>query len=513
MLKPTRIAQTPTTQELVQHWADRYRTDLQRLSIATDPLVLEEYIKAAHPLNRLQTVERIRRSLHLYCELGAVNTVSLFSISENVVNLTEARRLSQFVQQVYVEILAIYAQQTSSLTLSSPLPVEKMADAMESVLLQVQEQHQVAEDPRTIGFLTTQFHLSTQVILRYCSVYERVWLKPYFQFIEEQVCIPWQRICAAAQQHGLRSPAFRLVATILPLSQLTAKRVYQSALAQYPDHQSRRGTLNKPRIAASTLRDLNMFQAYLCLCVLEGSMDAIASELLPLCQLVFPSIEIKWNLVEGCLQFLVAEIHAVLTAEQQDLIRFYTSSLSSLFTRVDESMFEDDPDELDDLDDLESLEHLMLAGELGNGLEAKFDRQIDLQVAPHAEPQRLPATTNQPGLISMTDLPDLGDLDLGHFDFDESNLGAPDLGAPDLDEAHLDEPDDPVEQAVDDGYAGLYQVADLTGDELATEQSESSEDEAANQAATSEDEALRTAIATEIAKFHNIPIAEDMAMI
>jgi cation transport regulator ChaB len=497
MLKPTRIAQTPTTQELVQHWADRYRTDLQRLSITTDPLILEEYIKAAHPLNRLQTVERIRRSLHLYCELGAVNTVALFSISENVVNLTEAKRLSQFVQQVYVEILAIYAQQTSSLTLSSPLPVEKMADAMESVLLQLQEQHHLAKDPRTIGFLTTQFHLSTQVILRYCSVYERVWLKPYFQFIEEQVCIPWQRICAAAQHHGLRSPAFRLVATLLPLSQLTAKRVYQSALAQYPDHQSRRGTLSKHRVAASTLRDLNMFQAYLCLCVLEGSMDAIASELLPLCQLVFPSIEIKWDLIEGCLQFLVSEIHAVLTAEQQDLIRFYTSSLSALFTPVDESLFENDPDELDDMDDLENLDHLAH------------------QLEHHTEPQRVPATTRQPGLISMTDLPDLGDLDLSNFDLD-----TPDLGAPDLSEPDLSEPDDSVERATD-LYAGLYQVAGLSDDGLATEQSkdseenseENSEDESANQVATSEDEALRAAIATEIAKFHNIPIAEDMAMI
>jgi hypothetical protein len=350
MLKPSRIAVTPTTQELAQHWANRYRTDLQQLSSHTDLTTLEKYVTAAYPATRSQTVERIGRSLHTYCQLGAVNTVSLFSISSNVVNLNEARRLATFVEQVYREILNIYTQQPSPLTLNTPLPVESMADIVEACLLQLQERHQIAKDPRTIGFLTTQFHFSTQVVLRTCTPYERLWLRPYFQFIEEQVGIPWQRVCAAAEDHDVESPGYRTVATLLPLTRTIGKRVFQQAVKQYPTHNSRRGRLDNPQIAASSLRDLDMFQGYLLLCFLQGTMDAIAAELLPLCQLVFPSLEVDWELVEGAMRLLVDEFNAAITVEQQEFIQPFMESLIMLFKRPDPVAIVEDFEELDEVD-------------------------------------------------------------------------------------------------------------------------------------------------------------------
>jgi hypothetical protein len=355
MLKPSPIAVTPTTQELAHHWANRYRTDLQQLSNHTDLLTLEKYVTAAYPVNRSQTLERVARSLNIYCELGAVNTVSLFSISSNVVNLNEARRLAIFVEQVYQEILALYAEQPSPLTLNTPLPVEQMAEIVESRLLELQEQHQIARDPRTIGFLTTQFHFSTQVILRTCTPYERLWLRPYFQFIEEQVGIPWQRLCAAAEDHDVESPLYRIVSALLPLSKTIAKRVYRQGLEQYPTHHSRRGRLDNPQIVASTLRDLEMFQGYFLLCLLVGNMDAIAAELLPLCQLVFPSLEVGWDLVESMVQRLVEELHAAIAVEQQEFIQPFTASLLILFSRPDPVAVVEEFEELDDLGDLEQL--------------------------------------------------------------------------------------------------------------------------------------------------------------
>jgi hypothetical protein len=355
MLKPSRIAVTPTTQELAQHWANRYRTDLQQLSSHTDLVTLEKYVTAAYPATRSQTVERIGRSLHTYCQLGAVNTVSLFSISSNVVNLNEARRLATFVEQVYREILELYTQQPSPLTLNAPLPVEPMADIVETCLLQLQEQHQIAKDPRTIGFLTTQFHFSTQVVLRTCTPYERLWLRPYFQFVEEQVGIPWQRICAAAEDHDVESPGYRVVATLLPLTQTIGKQVFRQAVKQYPTHHSRRGKLDSPQIAVSSLRDLDMFQGYLLLCFLQGNMDAIAAELLPLCQLVFPSLEVDWELVESAMRLLVHEINAAITVEQQEFIQPFTESLITLFKRPDPVAIVEDFEELDEVGDLEQL--------------------------------------------------------------------------------------------------------------------------------------------------------------
>jgi hypothetical protein len=78
-----------------------------------------------------------------------------------------------------------------------------------------------------------------------------------------------------------------------------------------------------------------MFQAYLWLCALEGNMMAIEQELLPLCIMVFPSIEVSWELVEQLLPLLVAEIQFRLRAEQIDLLLPYTQAIQQLFSNLE----------------------------------------------------------------------------------------------------------------------------------------------------------------------------------
>ncbi|NJR66261.1 MAG: hypothetical protein HC772_14535 [Leptolyngbyaceae cyanobacterium CRU_2_3] len=156
-------------------------------------------------------------------------------------------------------------------------------------------------------------------------------LTPYLKFIEEQVCIPWQRLCAAAAHHPPDSPTLMTIEHLLQMSPAIAQSVYDHALQNYPHHHSRRGNLQDPGIATSTLRDLSMFQGYLWLCVLEGDMSAIEQELLPLCAAVFPNIAVKWELVEGMLQLLETEIHLRVNAEQSDRLRPFTKNLRRLF--------------------------------------------------------------------------------------------------------------------------------------------------------------------------------------
>jgi hypothetical protein len=115
------------------------------------------------------------------------------------------------------------------------------------------------------------------------------------------------------------------------MSQDIAQSVYNRALQTYSHHRSRRGSLSDPDITASTLRDLNMFQAYLWLCILEGNMSAIEQELLPLCVAVFLSIGVKWELVEAMLQSLETEIHARVDSQQSDRLRSSTQALRHLF--------------------------------------------------------------------------------------------------------------------------------------------------------------------------------------
>jgi hypothetical protein len=172
-------------------------------------------------------------------------------------------------------------------------------------------------------------------VLNRLTLAEQVLLSPYFKFVEEQVCIPWQRVCAAATKHEPDSPLLATVLQMLPASQEIAKQVYHRAAQLYPNHRSRRGGLMEPGVRASSIRDIEMFQGYLWLCTLEGNMTAVEQELLPLCIMVFPSIDVAWELVEHILPLLVNEIQTRLLPAQMRLLLPYTQAMQQLFSNLE----------------------------------------------------------------------------------------------------------------------------------------------------------------------------------
>lgn len=348
MLKSARVADTTSAHHLIELWAVRYLPNLSRFPIQDGKFPASEVVNLASTSGRSQTAEKIRRVLHLSCELAGLETNTLFSYIPNIVNLAESRRLAQYVMQVYERMLEIYERQkspsyflkymdSSSLFSKLALPslmlptILQFAEDMEPVLLNLQQQHLSSRNHRTIGFITTQFHFSTREILKQLTLGEQVLLIPYLQFVEEQVCIPWQRICAVAATISSHSPALETIKQFLPLSHEIAQAVYQQALRQCPEHRSRRGLLNHPGIMDSTLRDLTMFQAYLWLCVLEERMTAIEQELLPLCVAVFPSVGVEWRLVRQMLYWLEQEICTRANPNQLALLTPYLKGLMDIF--------------------------------------------------------------------------------------------------------------------------------------------------------------------------------------
>jgi hypothetical protein len=303
MLKTARIADTDSAEQLVKLWSQRYLPDISNLPAEKSNFPAIELIESASREGRSRTAKRLRSQLAIQCELAGLEANSLFTYVPNIVNLSEARRISVYVKQVYEKVFEIYQQQeppsvylryidaSSQLFSKIALPalmlpvIYQLADVLEPVLLELQTGYLTSQDSRTIGFLTTQFHFTTKNLLQRLTPCEQILITPYLNFIEEQVCIPWQRLCA------IQSPdpdKFHLITTLLPKTHDIAHQVLDRAIQDYPRHSSRRGTLMQPAVANSTLRDLNMVQGYLYLCVLEESMNAIAEELLPLCLAVFP---------------------------------------------------------------------------------------------------------------------------------------------------------------------------------------------------------------------------------
>jgi hypothetical protein len=348
MLKISRLQETPVDR-LTEIWAARYVPDLSTLSLSEEQLSLAELLEAASPKGRKETVTKLQRILDIHCKCAGIQTSVLFSYIPNVVNLTESQGIARAAGQVYQAILDIHRQQSPTNTFLASLPkattidmssampgldpgiVEQLATALELPLQHFRERHLSSSDRRALGFMSTQFHLSAKLVLNRLTLAEQVLLSPYFRFIEEQVCIPWQRICTAAANHADDSPAFVLVEQMLPKSRKIASSVFRKAIQIFPNYRSRRGKLSEPGVKASSVRDIEMFQAYLWLCVLEGRMAAVEEELYPLSAMVYPSVNVTWELVEQMLRLLVDEIVMQVSPSQVSLVEPYLSAMQEIF--------------------------------------------------------------------------------------------------------------------------------------------------------------------------------------
>ena len=351
---------------LVRLWAKRYVPNLSMLRLEANPSLVSELADVASPSGRAKTVAKLERLLHKNFQLAGLQTNALFTYIPKIVNVAEARQISPCVGQIYQKALSVYSQQSPSLSslLARPTAstanssigtvncsmalykewtepmLEELVIALEPVLFHLRERLSSAADPRTFGFMTTQFHLSIKILLEKLSPCEQVLLTPYFKFVEEQVCIPWQRVCKAATQYNPNSPILQIVDQLLPATSEIAHLAYSRAAQVYSDHHSRRGNLREAEVMKSTIRDLEMFQVYLWLCSLEKNMAAVEEDLFPMCVMVFPSIGVTGELVKQMLRFLVNEIMARLEPTQTSVLFPYTQALQEMFSDFDKKAAE-----------------------------------------------------------------------------------------------------------------------------------------------------------------------------
>ncbi len=328
---------------------------------------MSELVEVSSRKGRAKTISKMEHLIQTNCDRAGLKTNDLFSYIPNVVNLAEARRLADSAGPIYLKALEVFLQQSPSTAALTALPlvatssssretldlsnntltqwaqkaielpvIEQLAMVLEPSILQLQEQHLVSKDLRTIGFISTQFHFTSELALKHLTLPEQILLSPYFKFIEEQTCIPWQRVCAAAAKHELSSRSLAVVKQMLPISQEIARTVYSYSVQLYPAHRSRRGGLSDPGVKASVLRDLDMFQSYLWLCVLEDSMAAVEQELIPLCVMVFPAIEVTWELVAQMTKLLMNELLVRVEPKYKLLVLPYTKMMQEMFSELEE---------------------------------------------------------------------------------------------------------------------------------------------------------------------------------
>lgn len=344
MLKASEITKTPSAERLLNVWARRYTPEIS--SLLGDSLSCDELLKAATPEGKASTCQKLRdKMLDVNCQMGWIQTKNLYSYIPNILDLSEARRITQFAFRVYRKLLDIYQQQSPEIEAENNslsqwvIPaVEELAYALEPILIIFQEQHVASKDWRSLGFMTSQLNFTNQLMLKRLTTAEKALLTPYLKFVEEQVAMPWQRVCSNATNYELNSPSLKLVEQMMSSSSDIAQSVYYKLLELLPDSRSRRGKLAERGVNHSCLRDLTMFQAYILLCFLEKSMVPIEQELIPLCAMVVQGVEIKWELTENWCEILASEMENRLDSEQKVLLQPYTQGMRQSFFKERRSL-------------------------------------------------------------------------------------------------------------------------------------------------------------------------------
>ncbi len=193
-------------------------------------------------------------------------------------------------------------------------------------------QKYTAQDPRTIGFVSMQFHHTGKILVSQLSPAEQVLFSPYIKVMDDHMYMPLREAYQAAATHDTDSPELITVQNLLPLSSRVAHRVCEQIHRLNPGYQTYSGSLNSSDVRISSIRDVEMFQVYLCLCILEGNVSSVQSQLFPLCVMLYPRLKVKWQMVQDMLQVMGWELYGQLSPKDMSVLIPYLRTLTEMFS-------------------------------------------------------------------------------------------------------------------------------------------------------------------------------------
>ncbi len=133
--------------------------------------------------------------------------------------------------------------------------------------------------------------------------------------IQDGLFLPLREINLLMQDSSTSTESIIAVEQLLTIRTEIAQTIYQQVSHQYQDYQSYSGSLAEPQVKAASLQDIEIFQLYLCWCVLAGSLEPIRRELFPICATLYPRLNISYQLVQDMLLNLLEQIRDRLSVE------------------------------------------------------------------------------------------------------------------------------------------------------------------------------------------------------
>lgn len=193
-------------------------------------------------------------------------------------------------------------------------------------------QRYTAHDPRILGFMSMQFHYTGQLLLDRLTPQQQLPLLTYLKVMDDHLYMPLDRAYQAAGDRAYTDPILTLVRQVLPLTTPIAHQICEQVAQEFPQHRCHSGSLGDPQVRISGVRDVEMFQVYLCLCVLEGSIHAVQQELFPLCVMLYPPLQVSWPLIRRMLQLLEHQYRQQISAAAMADLHPYLQDLTQMFS-------------------------------------------------------------------------------------------------------------------------------------------------------------------------------------
>lgn len=309
---------------LAAAWARKYVSSVTQAE-ATQRQMAKEFPDVTSIEGRQHTAKKLTRSLKLASAQAWSHTEALLAdeVHRHRINAAwiDPWGIAADTHALFEKALQAYQQRQTARRLSV-IVGEDCGQMRQTYTLQ---------DPRIIGFVSMQFHYTGRMLLGQLTPQEQVLFEPYIKVMDDHLYMPLRDAYAAAADHAPDSAPLLAVQKLLPITTKIAYRVCQRVQHLHPNCYTLTGNLRSRPVMISSIRDAEMFQVYLCLCVLENSLRSVQEQLFPLCVMLYPRLRVNWQLVRDMLQSMDWEIQSLLPEADQRQIMPHLHALTDMF--------------------------------------------------------------------------------------------------------------------------------------------------------------------------------------
>ncbi|MEG3936859.1 hypothetical protein QT995_01655 [Microcoleus sp. S36b_A3] len=276
--------------------------------------------------NRVQIVDKLIDTLKVGSEIAwnKVEAVLGGQIEQQAIDASLIDR-----EEILADTRALYRKAIEAY--GDREPASRLSVLVGKDIVKVRRKYS-QRDSLVLGFVTLEFQYTSKILLGCLSESERSEFTPYLKVVDDYLHSPYGEINEAAANQPPNSKAILAVQHLLQHATQIASAVYDRASSQHPGYRSSSGYLSDRDVKISSMRDVEIFQSYLCWCVLEESIGPVQQELFPMCVMLYPKLHVSWELVQDMLLILFWEISDRLPAE--DLIVFlpYLRTVTEMFS-------------------------------------------------------------------------------------------------------------------------------------------------------------------------------------